>query len=171
MAEQTALTRRQTQPWTLIPILFLAGIGHDESLLRQVFVHRAGHGNFTSAETIAVIQALIRRLDTGEWEGVDAEDMNDAASKLPRAYDFLFFGAPLSSPVFVHYQPALFQRPFDGSDRGARRSFQGRPRRSLRRVGSGIKLVQHLPLCFAEVSGICTKPGLLSQMMRCQTHR
>jgi pimeloyl-ACP methyl ester carboxylesterase len=91
---------------------------HRESLLRQEFVHRAGHCNFTSAETIAVIQALIRRLDTGEWEGVDAEDLNDAAAKLPRVYDFLFFGAPLSSPAFVHYQPAPFQRPFDGSDRG-----------------------------------------------------
>jgi pimeloyl-ACP methyl ester carboxylesterase len=89
---------------------------HHELLLRQAFVHRAGHCNFTSAETIAAIQALIHRLDTGEWDGVDAEALNDAASKLPRVYDFLGLGLPLSPPAFVHYKPAPFQRPYDGSE-------------------------------------------------------
>jgi pimeloyl-ACP methyl ester carboxylesterase len=89
---------------------------HRESLLRQAFVHRASHCNFTSAETITAIQALLHRLDTGEWDGVDAEALNDAASKLPRVYDFLFPGAPLSRPAFVHYEPAPFQRPYDGSE-------------------------------------------------------
>jgi pimeloyl-ACP methyl ester carboxylesterase len=89
---------------------------HHEALLRQTFVHRAGHCNFTSAETVAAIEALLHRLDTGEWSGVDPDALNDAASKLPRVYDFLLFGFPVSHPAFVHYQPAPFQRPFDGSD-------------------------------------------------------
>lgn len=89
---------------------------HHESLLRQAFVHRAGHCNFTSAETVAAIEALLHRLDTGEWSGVDPDALNDAASKLPRVYDFLGFGFPVSHPAFVHYRPAPFQRPFDGSD-------------------------------------------------------
>jgi pimeloyl-ACP methyl ester carboxylesterase len=89
---------------------------HHESLLQQAFVHRAGHCNFTSAETIAAIQALLHRLDTGKWEGVNPEDLDDAASQLPRVYDFLFPGAPFSKPAFIHHDPALFQRPFDARD-------------------------------------------------------
>jgi pimeloyl-ACP methyl ester carboxylesterase len=90
---------------------------HDASRLREVFVHRAGHCNFTSGETIAAIHALLHRLDTGKWEGVDPDDLNDAASGLARVYDFLFPGAPLSPPAFVHYDSAPFQRPFDAGDR------------------------------------------------------
>ncbi|HWY59867.1 MAG TPA: hypothetical protein VNZ03_35720 [Terriglobales bacterium] len=89
---------------------------HHAALLRQLFVHRAGHCNFTSAETVAAIEALLHRLDTGEWGGVDPDALNDAASKLPRVYDFLGFGFPVSHPAFVHYRPTPFQRPFDGSD-------------------------------------------------------
>jgi len=88
---------------------------HHASLLRQAFVHRAGHCNFTSAETVAAIEALLHRLDTGEWSAMDPDALNDAASKLPRVYDFLGFGLPVSPPAFVHYRPAHFQRPFDGS--------------------------------------------------------
>jgi pimeloyl-ACP methyl ester carboxylesterase len=94
---------------------------HDGSRLREAFVHRAGHCNFTSGETIAAIQALLHRLDTGKWEGVDPDDLNDTVSGLARVYDFLFPGAPLSPPAFVHYDPAPFQRPFDASD-GRRRN-------------------------------------------------
>jgi pimeloyl-ACP methyl ester carboxylesterase len=89
---------------------------HHDSFLRQAFVHRAGHCTFTSAETLAAIQALLRRLDTGEWSGVEPDALNDAASKLPRVYDFLFPGAPLSPPAFIHYKPAPFPRPYDGSE-------------------------------------------------------
>jgi pimeloyl-ACP methyl ester carboxylesterase len=95
--------------------------GHRDSLLRQTFVHRAGHCNFTSAETIAALQVLLRRLDTGVWEGVDPEDLNETASELARVYNFLFIGAPvLSPPSFIHYTPAPFLRPFDSArDRGS----------------------------------------------------
>jgi pimeloyl-ACP methyl ester carboxylesterase len=90
---------------------------HDDPLLRETFVHRAGHCNFTSAETIAALQALIRRLDAGEWQGVDPASLNATASGLPRVYNFLFPGAPMPSPAaFIDYMSAPYQRPFDALD-------------------------------------------------------
>jgi len=83
----------------------------DDSLLRETFVHRAAHCTFTPAETITAIQALLRRLDTGKWEGVDPADLNDTASGFPKAYQFL-------PPAFIDYKPARFQRPFDAADEG-----------------------------------------------------
>jgi alpha-beta hydrolase superfamily lysophospholipase len=89
---------------------------HSDSLLRETFVHRAGHCTLTSAETIAALEALIRRLDTGEWQGVDPAAMNAAASGLAPVYKFLFPGAPVSPPSFVDYTSAPFLRPFDATD-------------------------------------------------------
>jgi pimeloyl-ACP methyl ester carboxylesterase len=88
-------------------------VGHD-SLLRETFVHRAGHCQFTSAETIAALQALIGRLDTGEWKGTDAKALNAAASALPLAYGDIFGpGSQLLPPAFIEYAPAPFLRPYD----------------------------------------------------------
>jgi len=88
----------------------------DDSLLRQTFVHRAGHCNFTSAEAIIAVQALLRRLDTGQWHGLAPQELNNDASNLPRVYNFQYVGAPQpSAPAFVEYTPATFQRPFDAS--------------------------------------------------------
>ena len=39
----------------------------DSSLLRQIFVARAGHCAFTPAETITAVQDLLHRLNTGHW--------------------------------------------------------------------------------------------------------
>src|SRR5215469_1309586 len=63
----------------------------NSALLRQIFVHRPGHGNFTEAETIAALQALIRRLDTGTWQNLDPEDLNTAAQRLGALYNVLFY--------------------------------------------------------------------------------
>jgi pimeloyl-ACP methyl ester carboxylesterase len=94
----------------------------NSALLRQLFVHRAGHGNFTEAETIAALQTLIRRLDTGSWQDLDP-DLNTAAKKLGAWYNVLFYcflcstiappvGVPMA-PAFVDYSPAPFLRPYD----------------------------------------------------------
>lgn len=90
-----------------------------DSFLRETFVHRAGHCQFTSAETIAALEALVHRLDTGEWQGIDAKALNSAASALPMAYDDIFGAGsqPLLSPAFFDYVPATFLRPFDSLDR------------------------------------------------------
>jgi len=86
----------------------------NDSLLRQTYVNRAYHCNFTSAETIAALQSLLRRLDSGEWDGADPKDLNDAASALPHAYDGFV------APAFVDYKPAPFQRPFNIGGSGPR---------------------------------------------------
>jgi pimeloyl-ACP methyl ester carboxylesterase len=95
----------------------------NSALLRQLFVHRAGHGNFTEAETIAALQALNRRLDTGTWQNLDPEDLNTAAIRLGAMYNVLFYcylcsdfappsGVPMA-PAFVDYVPTPFLRPYD----------------------------------------------------------
>jgi dienelactone hydrolase len=82
---------------------------HEDSLLRSTFVHRAGHCQFTSAEMIAALEALLHRLDTGEWRSVDPEDLNAAALRLAPVYNFL-------PPSFVRYESAPFLRPFNVFD-------------------------------------------------------
>ena len=83
----------------------------DNSLLRQVFVHRAGHCTFTPGETITAFQTLIHRLDTGRWEdSTSAASMNASAAALG--------GAPFNpaGPSFITFQPDQFLRPFDARD-------------------------------------------------------
>src|SRR5581483_2299338 len=41
--------------------------GDDANMLRQIFVHRAGHCTFTPGETVAAFQTLIHRIDHGTW--------------------------------------------------------------------------------------------------------
>ena len=79
-------------------------------LLREVFVHRAGHCAFTPAETVAALQALISRLDTGHWAGVtDPSVLNANATSL---------GALNVAPAsFIPFEPAQFLRPFNSSTR------------------------------------------------------
>ena len=79
----------------------------DNSQLRQVFVHRAGHCTFTPAETITAFRTLIHRLDTGRWEAsTNPATMNAAAT----AMGLPFNGAAAS---FIVFQPDRFLRPFD----------------------------------------------------------
>jgi pimeloyl-ACP methyl ester carboxylesterase len=95
----------------------------NSALLRQIFVHRAGHANFTEAETIAALQALNQRLDTGTWQNLDPEDLNTAAHRLGARYNVLFYCYLCSdfdegvrirmAPAFVNYVPAPFLRPYD----------------------------------------------------------
>lgn len=78
----------------------------DNSLLRQVFVHRAGHCTFTPAENLAGLQTLIHRLDTGRWDNsTDPAVLNQEAAA---------FGPTLNvvPAAFIHFKPAPFQRPF-----------------------------------------------------------
>ena len=84
----------------------------NSALLRQVFVHRAGHCTFTPAETITAFQTLIHRLDTGSWDdSTNPATMNATAAAL---------GAPfnIAPPSFIPFQPAQFLRPFDSRNTG-----------------------------------------------------
>ena len=87
--------------------------------LRRTFVARAGHCAFTPAETIAAVQTLLTRLETGKWPDVDASNLNAAASAL--GPDFNIFPDPvkpnqidLVPPGFVDFKPSRYLRPFDG---------------------------------------------------------
>ncbi|HXJ48666.1 MAG TPA: prolyl oligopeptidase family serine peptidase [Candidatus Acidoferrum sp.] len=82
----------------------------DNSMLRQVFVHRAGHCSFTPAETITAFQTLLHRLDTGRWEdSTNPASMNAQATGLGSSFN----AAPAS---FIDFQPDKFLRPFDVRD-------------------------------------------------------
>ena len=77
----------------------------DRELLRQVFVHRAGHCTFTPAETVTALENLIKRLDTGHWPNLGASTLNGEAALL----------GPLNvaPPSFIPFESAPFLRPFD----------------------------------------------------------
>ncbi len=78
----------------------------NRKLLREIFVHRAGHCTFTPAETITAFQTLVHRLDTGKWRDTDEpEVLNGQALAL----------GPLNiaPPAFFEFEPSVFLRPFD----------------------------------------------------------
>lgn len=83
-----------------------------QELLRQVFVHRAGHCTFTSAEVIAGLQVLLNRLDKGRWDDgmLQPAALNAAGLAQGAAANFGFgFSGP---PSFIAYEPGPFPRPF-----------------------------------------------------------
>lgn len=85
-----------------------------QKLLRQLFVRRAGHCAFTAAETITALQALVRRLDTGAWDALDPQALNQKAATLGASLNVLPIAIPIrASPAFAPYHPAPFLRPFD----------------------------------------------------------
>ena len=84
--------------------------------LRRTFVSRAGHCAFTPAETIAAVETLLSRLDTGRWDDVDAADLNAFATGLGPAFNVYLTtqGAVVpATPAFVEFEPSAYLRPFD----------------------------------------------------------
>jgi hypothetical protein len=60
----------------------------DQALLRQAFVNAQGHCNFTPAELVAGVQALVTRVSTNAWGNVaTATQLNAAADALPAGLD------------------------------------------------------------------------------------
>jgi len=82
------------------------------NLLRQVFVHRAGHCAFTPAETVAAVQTLENRLATGRWHVPSPAAMNDQAAALGPQLN-VFTGGVSTPPAFISYSPARYLRPFN----------------------------------------------------------
>lgn len=89
----------------------------DAGLLRQAFVHRAGHRAFTPAERIAALQALVHRVETGAWDDATApERLNPAATALGAGLNILLLSATTqvpTPPAFQAYAPGPFLRPFN----------------------------------------------------------
>jgi pimeloyl-ACP methyl ester carboxylesterase len=84
----------------------------DSDMLRQVFVRRAGHCTFTEAETIAALQVLLKRLDTGSWDEAALQPTAlDSQALAQGAAPNSFFGFA-AAPAFEAFSPAPFPRPF-----------------------------------------------------------
>jgi pimeloyl-ACP methyl ester carboxylesterase len=86
-------------------------------LLRQVFVHRAGHCAFTPAETITAAQRLLFRMTTGHWRNGSLRParMNSAAAALGPNYNIFSSGGKIVpvAPAFAAFRPSRYPRPFD----------------------------------------------------------
>jgi pimeloyl-ACP methyl ester carboxylesterase len=84
-----------------------------QDLLRQVFVQRAGHCAFTSAEVIALIEVMLRRLDTGQWDAaaLTPDALNGAALQLGVSLNAIAGLFP-ANPAFASFAPGPYPRPF-----------------------------------------------------------
>jgi dienelactone hydrolase len=93
----------------------VVGEAHDSSMLRQTYVHRAGHCAFTPAETITALQTLDLRLTTGEWKDLTVPDLNNEAEFLGSGYNVYINGSSLvpTPPAFLTFDPLPFLRIYD----------------------------------------------------------
>jgi pimeloyl-ACP methyl ester carboxylesterase len=84
-------------------------------LLRQLFMHRAGHCEFTPAETVVAFNVLIYRLDHGSWPDLKSSVLNDAAKDLGSTYNVLLVNGKKVhvGPEYFQFTPGPFLRPYD----------------------------------------------------------
>lgn len=106
-ADGTAIAQNET---AYADVVKAAG---SQGMLRQVFVHRAGHCAFTPAETIAAIQTVLNRLDKGRWDDAALRPtvMSSRATAVGASYQHYeaqFAGPPSS----VDFSPGPYPRPF-----------------------------------------------------------
>lgn len=81
----------------------------NSALLQQLYIGRAGHCTFTSAEIITALNQLMYRLDTGQWkDGQDVTRLNSEAKELGEVLNNRAKTA--TPPAFVQYQPAQLPR-------------------------------------------------------------
>ncbi|MEU9019416.1 hypothetical protein [Actinomadura sp. NPDC048394] len=66
------------------------------ALLRQAYVARQSHCNFTTAETVAAVHAVQQRVTTGRWSGTGAAQLQRSALALG-----------LDGAAFVPYRPGV----------------------------------------------------------------
>ncbi|HEU5027053.1 MAG TPA: hypothetical protein VFV01_19205 [Spirillospora sp.] len=66
------------------------------ALLRQAYVARQSHCNFTTAETVAAVHAVEHRVTTGRWNGTGAAQLQRSALALG-----------LDGAAFVPYRPGV----------------------------------------------------------------
>jgi pimeloyl-ACP methyl ester carboxylesterase len=86
------------------------------ALLRQAFVHRAGHCAFTEAETLAAAQLIVERLDRGTWDeaALQPAALNLRAAGLGSRYGLGVNGVA-AAPAFFSWPSSPFLRPFDAN--------------------------------------------------------
>jgi pimeloyl-ACP methyl ester carboxylesterase len=113
------LTMHTTSDW-LVPVpheqsyrkaVRNAGNG---ALLRQLFVHRAGHCEFSDAEMLTALNKLIARLDGHGWPSLDPGALNTQANAFGSSFNTVSAnGATIAAPpAFTRFSPPRFLRPF-----------------------------------------------------------
>ena len=90
-------------------------VDNNTRLLRQTFVDRAGHCAFTPAETVAAVETLLQRLETGHWPSIEANLLNGDAAALGPQFNIFEVGTTIvpTPPAFIDFTPAPYLRPFD----------------------------------------------------------
>jgi pimeloyl-ACP methyl ester carboxylesterase len=90
-------------------------VDDNSRLLRQTFVDRAGHCAFTPAETIAAVETLLQRLETGSWPSTEANLLNGDAAALGPQFNIYEVGTTIvpTPPAFIDFTPAPYLRTFD----------------------------------------------------------
>jgi len=87
------------------------------ALLRQIFVHRAGHCAFTPAETLTAVHELLNRVSTGQWGAAVTSPaaLNSEASGLGPQFNVFASGGKIvpTSPAFIPFRPTVYPRPFN----------------------------------------------------------
>jgi pimeloyl-ACP methyl ester carboxylesterase len=88
----------------------------DSALLRQIYVHRAGHCAFTPAETITAAKALLSRVKAGQWNSAALSPalMRARARALGPTFNVFSSNGKLvpTAPAFVRFTPPPYLRPF-----------------------------------------------------------
>jgi pimeloyl-ACP methyl ester carboxylesterase len=87
----------------------------DSALLRQTFVHRAGHCEFSPAETIVAMQTLQLRMAKGKWKDLTEKDLNNEAAALGSEFNVINDNGTVvpAAPAFDLFHPLQFLRIYD----------------------------------------------------------
>jgi hypothetical protein len=90
-------------------------------LLRQEFIHRAGHCAFTPAETVTAVKVLLDRMHSGRWDdrALRPASMNASAAALGPNFNIFASGGKVvpTAPAYIPFRPKPYLRPFDLSFR------------------------------------------------------
>jgi hypothetical protein len=87
----------------------------EANMVRKVFVIGGGHCAFTPAETLAAVQTLLHRVNTGRWgDSTNPATMNAEATALGPSLNVFLVGSTLvpAASAFLHFEPTRFLRPF-----------------------------------------------------------
>ena len=83
------------------------------ALLRQLYLHRAGHCAFTPAELVTGLKTLRNRMNSGSWHVGSPAVLNRRAAALGPQYNLYVVGGTVmpTAPQFTAYAPSRFPRP------------------------------------------------------------
>jgi pimeloyl-ACP methyl ester carboxylesterase len=81
------------------------------ALLREAYIERAGHCNFSPAETLAALAAVERRIEQDAWP-----DGGESRAGTAAAFNALAASLGQGASAFVDYNPPAFLRPCSGSE-------------------------------------------------------